>query len=54
LPPDDGLFTKEPLLSGALFVERSSMAEWKIQSYPNPKAAFPLPNDIFAEKSPSS
>jgi hypothetical protein len=53
-PLSNGLFTKEPLLSGVLFVERSGMAEWKIQNYPNLKATFPLPKGIFAEKSPEA
>jgi hypothetical protein len=50
-PSSDGLFAKEPLLSGALFVSRESMAKWKINHYPNSKATFPLPENIFGETS---
>ncbi len=50
-PSSDGLFAKEPLLSGALFVRREGMAQWKIDHYPNPKAAFPLLENIFGRKS---
>ena len=50
-PLSNGLFAKEPLLSGALFVHREGMAKWKVDYYPNPKATFPLPENVFVEKS---
>lgn len=50
-PATDGLFTKEPLLSGVLFVSRSEMAGWKIDHYLNLKATFPLQANIFGENS---
>ena len=50
-PSSNGLFTKEPLLSGALFVDRVGMAKWKVDYYPNPKATFPLPENVFIETS---
>jgi hypothetical protein len=48
-PAKDGLFAREPLLSGGIFIERKGMAQWKIHHYPNPKATFPLPENIFEE-----
>lgn len=50
-PSSNGLFAKEPLLSGALFVDRVGMAKWKVDCYPNPKATFPLPENVFIENS---
>jgi hypothetical protein len=46
-PTSDGLFAKEPLLSAALFIKRTGMAEWKIHPYPNLKATLPLPEKFF-------